>query len=708
MKTHPDPTTDWLDCLERCGVAPGLETGRGKTARRQVLARTYTLDAAARRLDLPIKALLGAVQAAAIVSFTDPEGRLRLPRQAVEAAGREVQTWERLAGFTPVPVGQLVLVTQLSEAELRTRLDQAGIGRGPTLWLQVRGKWGLPDSLRMFRAILKERDATRQRAARSEQSPTRRRSGKKAPLRGPAPLQVRDDLRQKLLEAFPSWDSDLRSIQRATVHIGPTNSGKTFEALNQLVAAGSGWYLSPLRLLAYEVFDTLNKRGVPCNLLTGEEAIPVEGAAITAATIEMFDPGRSGACVIVDEAHMLTDTQRGWAWTQAIMEARAPELHIIGAPFVEDLVMRLVEAVGVRVERVEHERLTPLQVIAEPWSLADLPPRTILVAFSRAMVLGLKTELERNRRKNVSVVYGSLPPEVRLNQAERFAHGLSEICVATDAVGMGLNLPADNVCFFEIDKFDGHSHRTLTANEIRQIGGRAGRFGLSEFGQVGALTRGDLAVVRRAIEDPILEYSFAYVAPTPEALGLIPGTLEGKLQKWAQLQRIPDKWKMLLRPVDLSQQIELASLLSPQEVERLGEARAFKLINAPTYRETEGYWLLCARAIIHRRSLPVPQDPPSGGIRTAEDLVLFEQAIRSADCYLWLSQRQEFHGCAPLTESVRTRRSRWSAEVDAALQRRVDTARRCRICGRPLPLKHRYGICQHCYRDRPAWRDEQW
>ena len=680
VRHEHDNAIDWQACREISGdvLRPGV--GDSPSDRMFVLARTYTLPAAAARLGLPASAVAQAVKDSVLDAFTDPVGKLRIPAAAVEAAIQAPERWERLAGSMPLKVQQIAQVAKLAPSAVRRRLKKAGLSRTRPLWREIRGKWGLPQDWRRFEALSRKRSS----------------AGRQA------------ELRQKLLEAFPTWENDMRPVQRAILHIGPTNSGKTFQALNELVEAGSGWYLSPLRLLAHEVFDTLNRRGVRCSLLTGEESIPVEGAAITAATIEMFNPGRSGECIIVDEAHMLTDPQRGWAWTRAIMEARAPILHIAGAPFIEDLVLRLLEAAGIRVDTLEHARLTPLQVIGTPWALTELPPRTILVAFSRAMVLGLKTELERHHRRNVSVVYGNLPPEVRLNQAERFARGESEICVATDAVGMGLNLPADNVCFFETAKFDGRSWRTLTANEIRQIGGRAGRYGLSDLGRVGALRRDDLAIVRQAMEEPISEYGFAYVAPTPEALRLIPGTLAARLQAWMLQQGIPARWKRILRPVDLSQQIELAGLLTPQEVERLGDEAALQLVNAPTYHETRDYWLLCARAIIHGRRLPEPPPPQATVIRNADELLLFEQAIRAADCYLWLSQRHEFHTHAPAAESVRSSRAHWSAEVDGALERRVDTARRCRVCGRPLPLKHRYNICDRCYSERPGWERDYW
>jgi ATP-dependent RNA helicase SUPV3L1/SUV3 len=554
--------------------------------------------------------------------------------------------------------------------------------------------WGWPKEHVKMDMYTQKKD--RMKALRTETGT--RRSNKQGNRNQNTTAQKTSELRLSLLEAFPTWGHEGRPSQLVTLHLGPTNSGKTFQALSELVEAGSGWYLSPLRLLAYEVYDTLNRRGVPCSLLTGEESIPVEGASITASTIEMFDPRRSGNCVVIDEAHMLTDPQRGWAWTNAIMEARSPNIHIIGAPFIAPLVSRMVKRIGLETEKVKHARLSPLKVIQSPWSLKNLPSRTILVAFSRATVLGLKTELERRHGRSVSVVYGNLPPEVRLNQAERFASGENEICVATDAVGMGLNLPADNVCFYETEKFDGHSRRSLTPNEIRQIGGRAGRFGLSKFGQVGALTKGDLEVVAQAIKNPIREYSFASVAPTPESLKLISGSLPQKLQKWVLLQGIPAKWKKILRTVDLSQQIDLANMLSPEDVTRLGEERALKLINAPTYREIEDYWLRCARSIINEDAMPLPSNPKTSAINNAEELRMFEQAIRSADCYLWLSQREEFHRYGLQSESVRDNRSRWSVEVDNALKRKIDTGRRCPSCGRPLPIKYRHKICNGCYR----------
>jgi hypothetical protein len=689
----------WKACAALCGdvIRPGATTAN--TSRLYVVARTYTQQATAKRLGLPISAIQAAIKAGAIPSFSDPEGTPRIPASWVESTFADEAAREKITGFIVVKVRHLSLVAELSYSAIRGRLIKAGISTTEPMWGQVRGQWGLPQKYSEYKAIADERfriwvsavqaekDKARQAALETERQALRRER------------EERELLRRQLFELFPSWDGHDRSAQHVTLHLGPTNSGKTFQSINRLVQAGSGWYLAPLRLLAHEIFDTLNKNGTRCNLLTGEQRIDVDGATITAATIEMFDPRRSGNCVVIDEAHMLSDSQRGWAWTRAIMEATAPEVHIIGAPIVEELIKKMTSEIGVEIEVENYVRLTPLDVADKPWTLANLPDKTILVAFSRKMVLGLKTELERNHRRSVSVVYGNLPPEVRLKQADRFARGETEICVATDAIGMGLNLPADNVCFFETQKFDGAEVRTLTVNEIRQIGGRAGRYGLSEQGMIGALSAPDLNVIRNAIYMPTADIEFAHVAPSPESIHLMPGELSEKLQKWVTMAGIPPRWKEILKPVDLASQIDLARLLSPNDVKILGEDVALLLINAPCYRDTQDYWQQCARAIIYQKEMPVLQNLKKE-ITSATDLENYEIAIRCADIYLWLSQRAPFARFGPEQERVRRNRLQWSIKMDLALQKQVDTTRRCSACGRKLENGHRFNICNKCYRER--------
>lgn len=689
----------WQACLPESGpVLRRNAKNYANTPRLNVIARTYSEGTAAKRLELPAAVVRSAVKHGALPSFIDPEGRVRIPAQAVEAAFADANEWEKIAGFSLVKAREIALVAGISYETARRRLHKAGLSAKEAAWAEIKGKWGLPAHWKEFQRTAEERFQLQQEAVFAEQRRTFDEATERIRAQFESDRRERQALRQKMLEIFPTWDRD-RGRQHFYLHLGPTNSGKTYQSLARLSETGSGWYLAPLRLLAHEVFDTLNKNGVRCNLLTGEEAIPVDGARITAATIEMFDSHHSGECVLIDEAHMISDSQRGWAWTRAIMENNANEVHIIGAPIVEPLITRMLAEIDGEMTVETHQRLTPLEVSDKPWSLFNLPAKTILVAFSRRMVLGLKAELEREHHRTVSVVYGNLPPEVRLNQAERFSSGQTEICVATDAIGMGLNLPADNVCFFETSKFDGKQIRQLTSNEIRQIGGRAGRFGLSEGGLIGALTQDDLLTIQNAIYSETSELEYGYVAPTPETIALMPGKLDEKLKQWVDLAGIPARWKEMLKPTDLTTQIELAALLSVKDVKMLGEETALLLINAPCYRETQSYWQACASSIIHRTPMPVITNPRLA-IKNAHDMELYETAIRAADIYLWLAQRPEFRRYGPQQERVRAARYHWSMEVDAALVKKIDTTRRCPSCGRKLELGHRFNLCERCFRER--------
>lgn len=694
----------WKACEPLCGTVLRPGVTNTKTSKLTVIARTYTEESAAKRLSLPVQVIKDAVKDGALPALIDPEHRVRIPAGAVERAAMNEHEWDKIAGYEVIKTRHISLVSGLSFSTVRGRLRKAGFSSSAPTWGQVRGMWGLPNNLKEFHAIADERFPIWLKSVLAEKEAALWEMEGSARKVSQREREERESLRQKLFEMFPTWDGHDRQDQHITLHLGPTNSGKTFQGINQLMIAGSGWYLAPLRLLAHEIFDTLNKNGVACNLLTGEESIEVDGAHITAATIEMFDPHRSGDCVIIDEAHMLSDSQRGWAWTRAIMETDAPEVHIIGAPVVENLIRRMTSEIGVDIEVENYLRLTPLDVAHEPWTLASLPPKTILVAFSRKVVLGLKSELEKVYHRSVSVVYGNLPPEVRLNQAERFASGATEICVATDAIGMGLNLPADNVCFFETKKFDGNEVRGLTVNEIRQIGGRAGRYGLSNQGLIGTLNRSDLLDISNAINSGINDIDFAHVAPAPESVSLMPGSLSEKLQKWVELSGIPPRWKEMLRPVDLTSQIELAKLLTPRDVRKLGEDVALLLINAPCNQDSQNFWLQCAKSIINDEEMPVVVNPVRG-IKSAADLEIYEIAIRCADIYLWLSQRERFAQFAPAQASMRAKRYQWSMDVDAALQKQVDTTRRCAQCGKRLDVGYRFNTCTRCYRDRRSYQN---
>ena len=701
---------DWEAGLTVCGdmLRPDHTGPDGATRRAQVLARSYTVGAAARRLGVRETTLQAAIASRQVTAFIDPEGQTRLAAAEVAAVLASPNWLQYIQDMETIRVRDLKFA--FGDARGRSIFRQArresrGGGSNLARWGQVRAALDEPLTLAAFRELVRRGKAESAAALAEKQAIERARRDEERARREDERRQ-RDVLRARLLAAFPTWAHPGRADQRVMVHIGPTNSGKTHQALETLAEAGSGWYLAPLRLLAYEVFDRLNRRGVRCNLLTGEEHIPVDGATITAATIEMFNPERSGACIVIDEAQMLADPERGWAWTRALMEAQAPEIRLVGPLFARTLVERLANAVAMPIQIAAHERLAPLEIADRPWPLQDLPPRTILVAFSRRMVLRLKTELE-NYGRTVSVIYGNLPPEVRRRQSDRFAAGETEICVATDAVGMGLNLPADNVCFFELEKFDGKEVRSLSVAEVHQIGGRAGRYGLSRAGQVGATTRNGLRELRRLYEDTPEVPSKARVAPSVIDLEMIPGSLAHRLARWRELQSIPEALRDVIEPADIDERIALAAMLTDDEVDQLGLAAAIQLTNAPTRENSRAYWYDCARAILSEDTMPLPPDAPMD-IESDRDLEQAESAIACADIYLWLACRREFEPFAMEEAWVRALRAEWSMGIDAALLRRLDTAARCISCRRRLPINHRYSLCDACYSGTRRGRNGSW
>lgn len=272
---------------------------------------------------------------------------------------------------------------------------------------------------------------------------------------------------------------------RVTAHLGPANSGKTHAGLEALIAAGSGAYAAPLRLLANEAYARLAERLGEANvgLVTGEERIN-ERAPVIACTVEMLSPARRGV-VVLDEVHWAADPERGSAWTRVLWHSGADELYLAGAPDAEPL---LTAAYGDALRTVWTERLTgPLDLVGGV-DVAGLAPATVVVAFSRAAVLALASRIHAVRGGAIGVLYGAMPVAARRHEVEKFVSGATEVLVSTDVLGHGVNLPCRAVLFAETTKFDGVERRDLLGWEVAQIAGRAGRYGLHEEGSVGWLT----------------------------------------------------------------------------------------------------------------------------------------------------------------------------------------------------------------------------
>ena len=355
-----------------------------------------------------------------------------------------------------------------------------------------------------------------------------------------------------------------RLTRRWTALLGPTNSGKTHRSIEAMAAAEHGIYLSPLRLMALENQERIETMGVRCSLVTGEEEIIREGATHFCCTVEEFARFRHQHwdVVVVDEVQMMADSQRGWAWVDALVSAHTPQLMMTGPALIEPSLRTLCDLCEDKLVVQRTKRLSPAEVARHATTLERLEPGSLLVAFSRKLVLELKGMLE-SAGKSVSVVYGALSPEVRREQARRFREGEADIMVATDAVGMGLNLPAHTRCFYTDEKFDGIQNRQLKVEEVKQIGGRAGRFGHHDSGEITALDPQTLKSIRRLFNSPDapVDLSQFQVRPSIDHLSAI-SELMGEpslLRSWLTFNRNINYGEAFISvlPDELAEWIEL-------------------------------------------------------------------------------------------------------------------------------------------------------
>lgn len=254
---------------------------------------------------------------------------------------------------------------------------------------------------------------------------------------------------QKLADLrFPiEWYPATRAMHREIhLHVGPTNSGKTYHALKRMEKAESGIYAGPLRLLAHEIYSRFTAKGIMCNLITGDEMLvsPEEAVPMTSCTVEMMSVNQKVEVAVIDEIQMIGDSYRGWAWTQALLGVQAKEVHLCGEARVVPLIRELAALMGDKLKIYEYQRLSPLRTMSSSLNgkLENLRKGDCVVAFSRLAIHMLKDEIEKKTKKRVAVIYGSLPPETRAQQARLFNEPDNEYdyLVASDAIGMGLNL----------------------------------------------------------------------------------------------------------------------------------------------------------------------------------------------------------------------------------------------------------------------------
>ncbi len=395
-------------------------------------------------------------------------------------------------------------------------------------------------------------------------------------------------LRRILLERIPDSYVDLypeaRQIRRHfIIHHGPTNSGKTYGSVLRLKEAQNGVYAGPLRLLAYEIFDRLNKAGVFCRLRTGEEYIDMPEYTVTSSTVEMVNLNEEYDIVVVDEAQLVADPFRGGSWTRVILGVKAREIHLCCADEAVPILLRMIGDCGDDYELVAHERNTPLLMDERPFRFPqDVEPHDALIVFSRRDVHATAAELQ-DLGHSCSIIYGNLPYDVRHREAEKFTNGETELLVSTDAIGLGLNLPIKRIIFLRTEKFDGHRLRKLEPAEIKQIAGRAGRFGIFDRGLVNAPEDKDLIREGLATEMPELDYA---TIQFPETIIDIDAPMIDILHRWKDVTVNAG-----YRKADIEREIALCDLLKELEDEKYFLYKAITIPFDERSRDLQELWL---------------------------------------------------------------------------------------------------------------------
>ncbi|MBN2782505.1 MAG: helicase [Campylobacterales bacterium] len=517
--------------------------------------------------------------------------------------------------------------------------------------------------------------------------------------------EIQDEIAKKQKEAllartirdFKNLFPLARNLRRKlTLHIGPTNSGKTYTAMQKLEAADTGYYLAPLRLLALEGYENLKEKGLDVSLITGEEQLLNEDATHISSTIEMLNFAVDVDVCIIDEVQMIDDADRGWAWANAIIGAPASEVIMTGSPNCKNAIIALAEYLGEELEIVEFERKNPLKLLDIPTDASEIKKGSAIIAFSRKDVLKLREQFAS--RFLVSVIYGNLSPEVRREEARRFRDGETNVLVATDAIAMGLNLPIKTILFSASDKFDGITQRDLTPSEIAQISGRAGRYGLEEVGYVGALHKNVYNTIKRNFNKPAKEISVPFkVMANIEHIKLVSNILEEN-SLWEVLNFFSRNMVFdgPFYAANLDDMLEAAKIVDNY---KLDITTKYHLACAPLTLKSpyivqayEGYILAL------EKKMPVIYELPKlhgSYAKTSQELLLAEDMVKEISLYLWLSYR--FKDYFLDEQKARSARGILNKYIEKSLAQE-GFVRSCKICGVPLPKNSKYSICQHCFK----------
>ena len=461
-------------------------------------------------------------------------------------------------------------------------------------------------------------------------------------------------------------------------------------------------------MLAQEAHRRLSARlgGERVGLVTGEERVN-EGAPIICCTVEMAPS--AGSLLVLDEIQWADDEERGSAWTRLLLAGEYREILVLGALDALPLVYRAFPEAKLEV----FERKLPLELVGER-TLRSLGRGTVVVAFSRRAVLALAGEVNRLHPGRVAVLYGAMPLSSRREEIDRFLSGTADVCVATDVLGHGVNLPCETLLFAETTKFDGTERRNLYPWELAQIAGRAGRFGLVERGHVGVLAGLGWGVADRTLVESALEphvslpgghrgyrvVDEARIRPRLADLGVDdPRDLDAALVAWHRValrEWAHESWLAVESLQPLRLRLDAVQRRLRERGRRLSLDETWTLVSAPV--DEDGLELLATLALaltgdrVARPHLNFLLD--TARLRTAS-LQDAEQAGREASILRWFALQYPGSGGVTIERAAALEEAA-AERVVARLRIEVEspTIGRCRSCGRSCAPW--FPLCDRC------------
>lgn len=491
------------------------------------------------------------------------------------------------------------------------------------------------------------------------------------------------------------------------LHIGPTCSGKTFRAIERLKIAEAGAYLAPLRLLAWEISEKLNDAGIKCSLLTGEERIPMLGATITSSTIEMLDYETIHDIAVIDECLMVSDKDRGKHWLKAILEIQAKEVHLILNDESELLITEILSVTSKSFTINKYQRLTELRVSDKAYPIAQPLNKTIFVVFSRIKALVYKSFFEE-KGFNVSILYGNLPPETKKIQISKFISGENQICISTDVIGMGINLPCEHVCFLELQKFDGENMRQLQPMEIKQIGGRAGRYGYADVGFVCAPHANQIPFIQNAITTTS-RLEKAYWGLDYNTFVSIPkGKVHEKIKYFKSMQCIP---KELTHIVQKENADRILILSETKGLDNLDMELQWALINSPVKKNNEDYFTEIVFRLDFMKRIIKPSFLNGFRISVISDttmLEFYETNLSQIDLYCYyfnnsttksLVEDKDFEPILRIKNEIIDRINTFLVD------KKKSSLKKCGQCDNTLDISWPHKNCNDCFRSNRRRND---